>query len=92
MQNNSQIKNLENHFNSENAGEDVVKVSEDNVPLTGLLDWVLGSQRDGAQDDDYHDKGVKEWISYNSVNSEAKSVKQNYKLNYHLIFDIKGSY
>ena len=77
MQNNSQIKNFENHFNSENAGEDVVKVSEDNVPFTGLLHWVLGSQRDGAQDDDYHYEGVKEWISYNSVNSEAKSVNRN---------------
>ena len=73
MQNNSQIKNLENHFNSENAGEDVVKVSEDNVPFTGLLHWVLGSQSDGAQDDDYHYEGVKEWIGYNCVNSEAKS-------------------
>ena len=74
MQDNSQIKYLENHFNSENASEDVVKVGEENIPLTGLLHWVLGGQSDGAQDDDYHDEGVKEWIGYNCVNSEAKSV------------------
>ena len=76
MQNNSQIKNLENHFNSENASEDVIKVSKDNVPLTGLLHWVLGGQGDGAQDNDYHDEGVKEWIGYNGVYSQAKSVNQ----------------
>ena len=74
MQDNSQIKYLENHFNSKNAGKDVVKVGEENIPLTGLLHWVLGGQGDGAQDDEKQDEGDREWIGYNCVNGEAKSV------------------
>ena len=76
MQDNPQIKNLENHFDSEDAGKDVIKVGEDNISLTGLLHRVLGSKGDWTQDDDDHDEGVKEWIGYNGVNSEAKSENQ----------------
>ena len=47
---------------------------DDGLGATGEeLLQVLGGQGDGAQDDDNHDEGVKEWIGYNCVNSEAKS-------------------
>ena len=69
MQNYTKIQKFENHLNSKDASKDVVKVGENNIPVTLFLHGVFCSESDGTEDDDYHDEGVKEWVSHNSMDS-----------------------
>ena len=48
MQYHTQIQDLEDHLDGEDDGEDVVKVSQDVVPVTLLLNRVLGSEGEGT--------------------------------------------
>ena len=52
------LTHLEEHFDREEDGEDVVDVAEDGVAETGAVDGVLGGQRDAAGTDDGDDERV----------------------------------
>ena len=65
---------LQNHFNSKDTGEDVVKVGENSVPSTLLLHRVLGGQGDGAEDDDDHDESVEEREGDHGVNCQPEPI------------------
>ena len=71
--------NLEQHFDREESREDVVEVGQDVVPLAVLLDWILGGQRDAAQDDDDHDERLEAGNSDDAVNENANPVKSKCK-------------
>ena len=50
---------FEEHFDGENAGEDVIKVIEDDVSVGILIDGVFCSQSDGWGADDNHNEELK---------------------------------
>lgn len=68
---------LQNHFNSKDTGEDVVKVGENPVPSTLLLHRVLGGQGDGAEDDDDHDESVEEGEGDHGVNCQSEAEQES---------------
>jgi len=49
---------LEDHLDSEDAGEDEVERVKDSVALRLFMYGILGSERNAAGADDYHDKQV----------------------------------
>jgi len=52
------VTHLQKHLNCEHTSEGVIKVVEDAVSRALLHHWVLSSQSDGAQADDYHNEEV----------------------------------
>lgn len=73
MENNTKIQKLQNHFHSKYAGEDVVKVGEDNISVTSFFHWIFRRQSYGAHYDYDHDECVEEGICHNGMDCQAKS-------------------
>ncbi len=68
---------LQHHLDCEYACESVVEVCEDVVPLAAFLYWVLGRQRDAAEDDDHHDEGVEERERHDAVDEDTNTTVRN---------------
>ena len=69
MKNDAEIQDLQDHFNREDAREDVIKIGKNDVSITFFFNGILRCESNGAQDNDDHDECVKEWICYNCMNS-----------------------
>lgn len=65
---------LQEHFDGKNAGEHVVKVSQDNVPLTLLLNGIFSGQGNTAEDDDDHNEGIEARDCHNAMDKNPHTV------------------
>ena len=55
----SNLTYLQNHFNSKNTSESVIKVVENFIPEATLLNGIFRRKGDAAQTDNYHDEEIK---------------------------------
>ena len=66
------MHHLEQHLNRKNGGKNVVKIGQNDISVTFLLDRIFCSQCYRASNNDHHDEGVKEGIGHNGMDGHTE--------------------